>query len=410
MQYKNDNALKKIKILVLSSAYPDTLSCGFRLLLTRIIEGLYLHSHTIDIVAFGDVHALHDRKSNLIEPFCNQIIIVDKPYVPPWKSPRRWLSIFHDPDTATLACSSVQFSSRVKRLVDADSYDIVIYVGYGMMQYRKMTRDLPGVAMPIDCLSLALQREPCQGFFNRLRLAIQSYKVRRVENNYDQFNTSFFVAKADADYAKRFSPAANIVWHPNGVDYKFFSPSEEPPFPKTIGFHGSMSFGPNVEAALWFIEQIWPFIKLHNPNARLFLIGINPDIKLIEKSNQDTNIILTGYVDDIRPYLQRVSVYIAPMRSGGGIKNKILEAMSMHKPIVATALAMEGIDKANVNEHFVEANTADEFIYAINKLWKNNSDSTRIGNAASKLVKEHYSWESLQEFCEKMLYKTVNPT
>ena len=123
-----------------------------------------------------------------------------------------------------------------------------------------------------------------------------------------------------------------------------------------------MSFPPNVEAATWFLAKVWPAIKKRRPTARFLVVGAHPAEQILSAARGDPNVIITGLVPDIRPHLHGAALLAVPMQSGAGIKNKVLEGMALAKPIVATRMAVTGIDHAVPGRHFVLADTPAQFV------------------------------------------------
>ncbi|MCZ7573781.1 MAG: glycosyltransferase [Ardenticatenaceae bacterium] len=133
---------------------------------------------------------------------------------------------------------------------------------------------------------------------------------------------------------------ATIV--PNGIDLDFWSRSAPKRDANTIIFTGVMDYPPNIDAALYLAEEILPRVRLAIPAAQLLIVGRDPAPKLI-RAGQRPGVTVTGFVEDIRPYLERATVFAAPLRFGAGIQNKILEALAMELPVVASPLAADGL-------------------------------------------------------------------
>lgn len=397
-----------MRILILSLHYPDTLADGYTCRLYRIIQGYHRHGHKVDLMAFTTGSSEAEVKCRLVDPWCDNIQLFPREIVPTWRSPRRWLTILHSLDSSTMKFSSKAFAERLREVLESRPPDVVQVDGYAMLQYRKHLKDIPCVAFPTDCATLALERKErvCNPLL-AARLAVHRAKVRRMESTYHFFYASIFVAQADADRARQLSPGANIACIPNGVDADYFSPTDQAVEPETIAFHGSMGFPPNVEAAIWFITKVWPGLKTRHPRSRFLVVGANPAEQLLAAAAGDQSIVVTGSVSDVRPYLRSASVIAVPMQSGAGIKNKVLEAMAMAKPIVLTSLATAGIDFAMPGQHFVTANTPEEVIDAICGLWRDPEHGSRIGANARELVRKNYTWEQTQDACELLLREAL---
>ncbi len=160
---------------------------------------------------------------------------------------------------------------------------------------------------------------------------------------------SFFVSQQEAELFKRLAPAVSnkVTAINNGVDAAYFSPQSGLLSPykdheKAIVFTGAMDYWPNVDAVVWFAQQVFPEICRQHPQTAFYIVGSKPTKEVQALETQD-NIVVTGRVEDIRPYLAFAMFAVAPLRIARGIQNKVLEAMSMEKTVLATSAAMEGI-------------------------------------------------------------------
>lgn len=181
---------------------------------------------------------------------------------------------------------------------------------------------------------------------------------------------------------------------PNGVDTEYFIPSTEKLEPHSLVFTGAMSYIPNCDGILYFLDNIFPLITNSIPSTKLYIVGNKPPKKLLRRASK--NIIITGYTDDIRPYVWKSSVYIVPLRMGSGTRLKVLEALSMKKPIVTTSIGCEGIDVRN-DETAIIADKPKDFAEAVIKLLKEPSRSKRLTDNGFELVKKQYDWNVIGE-------------
>jgi sugar transferase (PEP-CTERM/EpsH1 system associated) len=216
---------------------------------------------------------------------------------------------------------------------------------------------------------------------------------RQVAQNFD---ASLFVSQAEADLFKRLAPesAAKTGFFNNGVDTDYFSPtrSYQNPYPADalpLVFTGAMDYWPNVDAVQWFARQILPAVLAQNPSARFYIVGSRPTAA-VRALAELPGVAVTGMVPDIRPYLAHARLAVAPLRIARGIQNKVLEAMAMAKPVIASAQALEGIT-ANTGEDVLLARDSGEFIATILALLQRPLDA--IGKAARVCVLADYTWE-----------------
>jgi glycosyltransferase involved in cell wall biosynthesis len=195
--------------------------------------------------------------------------------------------------------------------------------------------------------------------------------------------------------------AERVVVVRNGVDNEYFQPMDVPVKTDLITFSGKMSYFPNVSAALWFYHNVFPLIKQKRPQVVFRIVGSNPANSILKLSG-DPSVQVTGFVPDIRPHIADAGVVVCPLTVGVGIQNKVLEAMAMAKPVVATDIACSGIPEAVDNTHLVRADSPREMADKVLALMDHPSKGRAIGKRACELVKEQYSWRAATRFLEKV--------
>lgn len=211
------------------------------------------------------------------------------------------------------------------------------------------------------------------------------------------FDATLFVSEAEAELFRTLSPttAAKVHAVGNGVDCAYFDPAIgfANPYPSGVVplvFTGAMDYWPNVDAVVWFAEQVLPGLTTRLPNAALFIVGANPD-RRVQALDASPVITVTGRVDDIRPYIAHAGVVVAPLQVARGVQNKVLEGMAMAKPVVASPMALEGLDAAPGREVLV-AKTPDEYADAVLEITA--CRHPEIGDLARGRVLGAYSWQA----------------
>jgi sugar transferase (PEP-CTERM/EpsH1 system associated) len=207
-----------------------------------------------------------------------------------------------------------------------------------------------------------------------------------------------FVSDAEAALFASLLPdfADRIKGVSSGVDHRYFDPT--PGFPAvydtalpTFVFTGTMDYPPNVDAVVWFADVILPIIRRNVPNAQFYIVGNNPS-EAVQRLAKLEGVFVTGRVPDVRPYIFHATAGVAPMRIARGIQNKVLEAMSLGKPVIVTSGALEGIE-AEPGRELILADTPEDFAAAAIRL-ASNGDPTAIGAAARQRVLKDYDWSA----------------
>lgn len=216
-----------------------------------------------------------------------------------------------------------------------------------------------------------------------------------------QAKHSFFVTESERKIFSKLAPESLFKTSAlnNGVDSEYFSSIIDFPYPFArtsenlipVVFTGAMDYLPNIDAVIWFVKNVFSeLIKIY-PTICFYIVGRNPSQAVL---NLATNqVFITGTVEDVRPYLKHAAVVVAPLRIARGIQNKILEAMSMGRPVVASVACAQGIN-SNEGKDIISAETPLEFIEKIDFLIKNKEKAELIGHSARITIKDKYSWNS----------------
>jgi polysaccharide biosynthesis protein PslH len=225
-----------------------------------------------------------------------------------------------------------------------------------------------------------------------------------------QFDCVVAVSREDREQMQHEYGVEAIYDVPTGVDTAFFRPSGERKLkPENLVFTGSMDWLPNEDAIRYFTEQILPLIRQAVPGVTLTVVGRDPFPGLVELSKRDPSVVVTGRVDDVRPYMEEAAVYIVPLRIGGGTRLKIYEAMAMEKPIVSTSIGAEGLPVANGEEIFL-ADTPESFADAVVGLLRQKDRATEIGKRAAVKVREQFGWDTVADsfaaICERAMFSS----
>ena len=299
-----------------------------------------------------------------------------------------------------------QLADRAGELIRRERFDAVVFSGKRTDAALDRLETLPVVVDMCDAATLRLKREMAVASpSRRAALEVMARRVRKTERRMlDRADCSLFASARDlegllqefADGGEASSTAERArrsVVVPNGVDTRFWSRGSA-----TLGagivFTGAMNYGPNVDAAVRLARTILPLVRRDLPTAGLTLVGRDPvpDVQALGKLD---GIRVTGYVDDVRPFLESAAVFAAPLRFGAGIQNKLLEAMSMAVPSVVSTLAADGLRTVDGSVPPIviaddDAATAAAIVAALRRV---AADPTPDW-AARAYVEQHFSWEA----------------
>jgi glycosyltransferase involved in cell wall biosynthesis len=222
-----------------------------------------------------------------------------------------------------------------------------------------------------------------------------------------RFDQVIAVSPEDAEIMRRDYGVEAVADVPTGVDTEFFRPSgTRHPDPYNLVFTGSMDWLPNEDAIRYFTDQILPRLKRIMPEITLTVVGRNPYPGLVELGRRDPSVIVTGRVDDVRPYIEQAAAYIIPLRIGGGTRLKVYEAMAMEKPIVSTTLGVEGLPVAD-GEHLLLADTPETFADGVARLLTDREFATNLGTRAADLVRRKFGWQGVAKEFEDLCRRAI---
>jgi polysaccharide biosynthesis protein PslH len=231
-------------------------------------------------------------------------------------------------------------------------------------------------------------------------VGLQARRMYRFEvRACEQASLCLAITEEDADRVRRMAPEAQVAVSPAGVDLERFHPQPMSEEPGTVVSIGSLNWAPNVDSMRHFRSQLWPLILREEPTARWIVVGKDPPTDLLHWPEEDRSITVTGFVDDVRSYLHSGAVVVVPLRSGGGMRLKILEAMAAGKAVVSTPLGAEGIPARN-GEEILLAPPDRTFAAEVVRLLRQDAERKRIGKAARAWV-ERFGWNRIAESLER---------
>jgi glycosyltransferase involved in cell wall biosynthesis len=240
----------------------------------------------------------------------------------------------------------------------------------------------------------------------RALLAVEWRKMRRYEARACR-RARLTIAVSDADRAllSAGAPGADIRSIPTGVDTVYFHPNGTGEKPAALVFTGSMDWHPNEDAILHFIATTLPEVRRQVPDVTLAVVGRNPS-GYLQKIGAAAGVQVTGTVADVRPHMADASVYIVPLRIGGGTRLKIFEALAMGKAVVSTTVGAEGLPIVP-GEHYLRADTPADFARSVVALLGDADRRRALGQAGRRLVEARYSWGQIarlfEAYCEEVV-------
>jgi len=228
----------------------------------------------------------------------------------------------------------------------------------------------------------------------RFLVKLEEKRVRRYEVDImKSFDCGTVVARFDRDYLLQQDDRLDLSIVPMGVDLEYFQPNAAIASAPVLLFTGTMNYFPNADAVIYFCSEIFPHIRERHPEATFYVVGNHPSDAVKRLEVQD-GVIVTGYVPDVRPYFEKASVFVAPLRAGSGVQTKNLEAMAMQVPIVTTSVGAMGLE-ADVDKELLVADTPADFAEQVSRLLANERLRANLAQTARARVEAGYSWEAI---------------
>ncbi len=395
-----------IRILMVSSVYPLPANTGGLIRIKEVLRGLARHHD----VTFVCPQPTTTDASELIRMTGCRLRTATNARVTHLKRFRALLS----PRPYHVALYA---SAKLKHLVadslSRDVFDLVYVHFLRSLQFLPRNISIPVVLdqhnVDRDMWILRANKDPRVA--TRTISRVNAWKTGRYEDAAQSRIAAYVsVSRQDAARTRRYAHDARVIVAPNGVDIDHFayvrrrgrrgSGGIRP----VVAYMGSMDVPANIDAVVFLYREILPLVARRTGGVDLLVIGRNPARVLMKlKSTAMVRITITGTVDDVRPYLERAHIFVAPVFYGGGTKLKVLEAMACGLPVVATPHVADGID-ATDGKHLLVGDDPQEFANAMLRLINDRHLYTRVATEGHKFVCRHYSWHTIvdglaQELC-----------
>ncbi|MEX0721751.1 MAG: glycosyltransferase family 4 protein [Balneolaceae bacterium] len=295
---------------------------------------------------------------------------------------------------------SAELENKIQKLLDTNSFDI-FQVEFSSMGHYNLETDAVRV---LDAHNVEYDnfRRMSQLQWSGLRKNFYRREYQKCFEEeiaaFKRQDALFVTSERDGQLIAKDAPDVNQFVIPNGVDTSFFKSNgaEEEPF--SIVFTGAMKYVPNYDGMIFFLDEIFPTIKKSIPQAKVYIVGSNPPPIL--RAYKSDSVIITGFVDDVRPYVDKASVFVVPLKMGSGTRLKVLEALSMEKPVVSTSIGCEGIDVED-DEHIIIRDDPTQFAEAVIEIFDNQKLRKRLIDSGYDLMKKKYDWNVVGESIEQ---------
>lgn len=388
-----------MKILVVLPRFPYPLEKGDKLRAYYQIKELSKHN---EVYLFCVTHTkVLPEHIEQLKPFCRGIKVVHSPRLVNYKNVVR--NYINTKSLQIGYWDSLKARRNYKKFERQVMPDVI---------YSQMVRTMPLVSRSVvpkvmdfqDALSMNTERrmDTAHGLW-RYILHFEFKMLRSTEYNaFKIFDGLTIISENDSEaIPHRKNGDIHII--PNGVDFDYFKPMEHEK-KYDIVFCGNMRYEPNVHASNYLVKRVMPLVWEEFPKATLLLAGAYPKHKVSQLAND--RVTVTGFVDDIRECYASARIFAAPMQTGSGLQNKLLEAMAMGLPCVTTSIANDSL-QATLDTEILVGDTAQEFATHIINLLRNEEQRNELAANGTVFVHKNYSWETAGEKLEEVLRGVV---
>lgn len=292
---------------------------------------------------------------------------------------------------------SCEMRRAIRERLKRHNYDLVHIDATALAEYGAIAGGTPAILIHHNVESDLLRRraDGRAGLPARLYLRLQAWKLRRFETRVTPlFRVNVTVSDQDRSLLLGHCPGADVRVIRNGADTDALRPDPAAEADRRLIFVGSLNWSPNPDAVLYFLDRIWPLVKRDVPGVTFDVVGIAPPREIVDFARRDDSVRVHGFVDDLGAWLAKATVFVVPLRMGGGTRLKILDAMAMGKAIVSTRLGAEGLDLA-AGEEIILEDEPELFARTIVRLINDPGLRQALGRRARERVVRDYSWDKI---------------
>jgi sugar transferase (PEP-CTERM/EpsH1 system associated) len=302
---------------------------------------------------------------------------------------------------------SRRLAAEIRTLLASERFDLIFVHCSSVAQYVEHVDDVPKILDFGDMDSqkwleyVAYKPAPLRwGYW------LEGTKLRREEARLARrFDLCTATTRAEWETLEAYGTGVRTAWFPNGVDTDFFRPTDAPYDPDEVCFVGRMDYYPNQECMFDFCARVWPRLKQARASLRLSIVGADPS-PAVRRLAQLPGVRVTGSVEDVRPFVLRSAVMVAPLNIARGTQNKILEAMASGVPVVASRIAAAGVD-ATPGEHLLVADDPDEVVRAVLRVIGSPGERARLAQAGRARMQSHHAWQSSMRRLDALVTECV---
>ena len=389
-----------MRIIILTSRFPFPLDKGDKLRAFHHIKQLS-KLNEVHLISISD-NKVTTKQIIELEKYCHSVNVFK---LKKWKILiNLFLGLFSNKPFQIKYFYQRAIHQKIKKLINKITPDHILCQLIRCVPYVQHEHHYSKTLDYMDAFSKGIERRIKNGGWLKQLLKIESIRLVKYENlAFEYFDHHCIISENDRSFIFH-EKKESIKIITNGIDYDFFKPKKiEKKY--DLVFIGNLSYAPNVDAALFIANELLPRLIKTNSQIKILINGANPTNQLLKLKN--TNLDILGWTNDIRESYLSAKIFIAPMRIGTGLQNKLLEAMALNIPCITSELANQAL-KAKDGHQILIGNNPDQYIEHISNLLIDEQLRLNIGDEGRKYIRESFNWETTSKELHKLMFSQEN--
>ncbi|MFA5261306.1 MAG: glycosyltransferase family 4 protein [Candidatus Omnitrophota bacterium] len=385
-----------MNILFIGREFPFPPDSGVKQRAWYVLEQL-ARQHDVHLLCYGQEQ---DRQIREVQSVLRSVDVVP----PPVKKGGLKLygamlaGLFSPMPFSVKSRASFELRKKIDVILAAQPIDLIVCDSlYQAVQFEENGRKVILNEHNIESVIIKRYRRVERNFLRKLYAAYEGFRMERFETRtWRRYKNIWVCSPVDRQEVLRRAPECRVEVIPNGVLVPALNKRTREVFPQSMVYTGLIGWHPNEDAVLFFIRDIYPLIKQRVPNVKFWVVGKDPTERIKNLAAKDGSITVTGFVDDVRGYIEEAEIFVVPLRIGSGTRLKILEAMAMKKAVVSTSVGCEGLSVTDRENIFI-ADDAPTFARRVVELLNDSQARKQLEENGRALIEREYSWDVIGE-------------
>jgi len=394
-----------MNILYICHRFPFPAKDGSRVRSFNIIKHFEQQGHRVWVSSMVR-DKQEESQGQGIKEHCHQFTMAR---TTPWVQNCRMVSRLLSTEPSSMGYFySATMKKQIEQLLAEQNFDLIYVHCSSVAQYVKHVAGIPKILDFVDMDSQKwLSFTEFKSFPMNFGYWLEGTKLERAERQLcAHFDLCTTITRAECDSLDKLALGGATNWFSNGVDSEYFVPTEQAYHRHQVCFIGKMDYYPNEQAVSYFCHHVLPLLRQSIPAAEFVIIGAAPSEK-VKKLGELSGVTVTGFVDDVRDYVRKSAVMVAPLSIARGTQNKILEAMALGVPVVTSEIGARGID-GDPNKDFIVASSAQQYSDQLETLMSDQELRQRYARQGRLTIEENYSWTHVLQRLDALIQTTVS--